>query len=168
METATAPDPPTESAPLSKKPGRGGCRSKALAGCGVIVIFALGTFFGVVMAVLLLTWIVPRAEGWRSAESQEFLTKYTADRLQLTPEQREVIDPMVIEMLQRRFELRKQYLLETRELLTVDTFPRIREHLTPEQIERANDMLKKWDQDNQLKLEGDPTEMDRKKSDGND
>lgn len=147
---------------------RSGCRSKALAGCGVIAVFSLGTLFGVLVAVLLLSWIVPRTEGWKTSESQQFLTKYTADQLGLTPEQRTKIDPIVIAMLERRYEMRRDYLIETREMLTTDVLPRIREHLTPEQIEKGNQMMQRWEKENELKLRNDRDEIEREKSNGND
>lgn len=159
MEAPEIPSPPKD---------RSGCRSKALAGCGVIAVFSLGTLFGVLVAVLLLSWIVPRTEGWKTSESQQFLTKYTADQLNLTPEQRTKIDPIVIAMLERRYELRREYLLETREMLTTEVLPHIREHLDAKQIEKANQILERWEKENEIKLQGDRDEIEREKSNGND
>ena len=126
---------------------------KVKAGCGVLTVFALGFGLGVISLLIVLVNVIPLSEGWKTKESKEFVTKQLAKQLRLTEEQRVKFDPIVDEMLEQRWTVRRSYLLEDRKIMEEDFIPRVREILTEEQREHAKKLLERWRREQRFKLE---------------
>lgn len=126
--------------------------NKLKAGCGVFAVFGLGFVLGAFSLLLLIVRTVPLSEGWKSEESKRFIENHFAHKLDLTDEQGERFRPLLDEALDRRWELRRQYLLESKKLLEDEYFPRVAEILTDEQKARSRKMLDRWNRDQEFKL----------------
>lgn len=125
---------------------------KLKAGCGVLAVFTLGFFLGVLSLLILLGRVIPLSEGWKSDRSKAFVADHLANQLDLTEDQRARFRPLVDEALERRWQLRRDYLLEDQRLLEEEYFPRIEEWLTEPQKARAAEMLERWRKAQRFKL----------------
>ncbi len=125
---------------------------KLKAGCGILTLFALGFGTGAISLLMLIIKTVPLSEGWKSEDSKTFVTKQIANRLELTEAQRAEIRPIVDEALEKRWELRRDYLLEDQRLMRDVFLPRVDPLLTEEQRVRARKMLDRWRKDQRFKL----------------
>ena len=132
--------------------------NKLKAGCGVFAVFGLGVFLGALALLILIVRVVPLSEGWKTEESRQFIENHFAHKLQLTDEQREKFRPILEEVLERRWELRRQYLLDSKNLMEDETYPRISEFLTEEQRAKAQKILDRWNRVQKFKLEPEPSE----------
>ncbi|NNE93213.1 MAG: hypothetical protein HKN23_16340 [Verrucomicrobiales bacterium] len=160
--TATLPEESAESTPETKpRKKRSGC----LAGCGVVVVFALGFFTGLISLLVFLGWLIPLSEGWKSEESKKFVAQHLANQLELTDEQRQEIEPIVREALDERWEMRRTYFEENRKLIRDKYLPRVEEFLTDEQKEKARRMLDRWWKEKSFRVEPLPGESNAE--DGN-
>lgn len=130
-----------------------GKKTKLKAGCGVVTIFGMGFVLGAVSLLILIATIVPLSEGWKSEASKEFIADHLANRLKMTDEQREQVRPVINEFLDRRWELRRDYLKGSEKVMEDEYLPRIDEFLTAEQQEKMREILEKWRSDNQTKIE---------------
>jgi hypothetical protein len=132
--------------------------NKLKAGCGVSAVFGLGFFLGAFALLILIVRIVPLSEGWKSEESKRFIENHFAQKLKLSDEQREQFRPILEEALDQRWDLRRQYLLDSQKLLEEEYYPRISEILTEEQQAKAGKMLERWNRDQKFKIEPRPPE----------
>lgn len=126
---------------------------KVKAGCGVLTVFALGFGAGVIALLILIVKVIPLSEGWKSDESKAFITRRISNQLKLTDTQREAVRPLVDEALEKRWALRRQYLLEDRRLLEEEFFPRVGALLDDSQKPRGQKLLERWRQEQRFKLE---------------
>lgn len=85
--------------------------TKFKAGCGILAVFIGGFVLGVISLLVLMGSVIPLAEGWRSEKSKEFVANHFNKQLKLTPEQDKEFRPLVYEALERRWELRRDYLV---------------------------------------------------------
>ena len=116
---------------------------KVKAGCGVVLVFSAGALCGIIGLFLLLKYIIPRSEGWKKDDSKEFLAQHLARRIDLTDEQKKTLEPGFREYLEKRWQLRAQYLKEDHELLEA-YLTTVEPSLTPEQIEKAKVIKERW------------------------
>ena len=130
--------------------------TKLKAGCGVFAVFGLGIFLGAFALLVVIVRVVPLSEGWSTEESRQFLENHFARALDLSSEQREQFHPILGEALDRRWELRRGYLLDSRKLIEEEYYPRIEAILTDEQRVKAREMLERWNRDQKFKLEPPP------------
>ncbi len=130
-----------------------GKKTKLKAGCGVVTLFGLGYVFGAVSLFILIAVIVPLAEGWKSEASKKFIADRLADQLKLTDGQREEVRPIINELLDKSWELRRDYLQRIEELRDGEYLPRIDELLSDEQKERLRQAQEKWRQEHRDKME---------------
>lgn len=130
-----------------------GKKTKLKAGCGVVTIFGLGYILGVVSLFILIAVIVPLAEGWKSDASKKFAADQLANQLKLTDEQREQVRPIVNEFLDQRWELRRDYLKKSEQVMNEKYLPKIEELLNDEQKERLLKIQEKWRRENKDKME---------------
>jgi len=130
-----------------------GKKTKLKAGCGVVTIFGLGYILGVISLFILIAVIVPLAEGWKSDASKKFAADQLANQLKLTDEQREQVRPIVNEFLDQRWELRRDYLKKSEQVMEEKYLPQIDELLTDEQKERLLKIQDKWRREHKDKME---------------
>lgn len=130
-----------------------GKKTKLKAGCGVVALFGLGYVFGVVSLFILIAVIVPLSEGWKSEASKKFIADHLANQLKMTEEQREELRPLVNEFLDRRWELRRDYLKGSLKVMEQEYLPRIDELLSDEQKEKLKEIHEKWQREHQDKME---------------
>lgn len=125
---------------------------KVKAGCGVLTVFGLGFGLGFLCLLFVLVRVIPLSEGWKSDRSRDFVADHLAKQLKLTDEQRAQFRPIVDEALERRWELRRDYLLEDQRLLEEVYFPKLGELLTEPQKDRAKTMLERWRKNQRFKI----------------
>lgn len=130
-----------------------GKKTKLKAGCGVITIFGMGFVLGAVSLLILIGVVVPLSEGWKSEASKKFIADHLANKLEMTDEQREQVRPVINEFLDRRWELRRDYLKESEVVMEKEYLPRIDEFLTEPQQEEMRKILENWRRENQAKIE---------------
>jgi hypothetical protein len=118
-------------------------KAKFKAGCGVAAVFGAGVLCGAIALFLVIVRIMPLAEGWKDEESREFVMNHLARQLDLTPEQIEVIQPIVEETLDLRYAYRKTYIKSDIEL-TGKSLGRILPFLTEPQQEKAQKVFANW------------------------
>lgn len=121
--------------------------TKFKAGCGILAVFIGGFLLGVISLLVLIGSIIPLAEDWKSEKSKAFIAEHFSKQLKLTPEQDEKFRPLVYEALERRWTLRREYLVESRKVMEDDYLERATEILTDEQLTKAKQMLAKWRKD---------------------
>ncbi|MCB1079049.1 MAG: hypothetical protein KDM64_14605 [Verrucomicrobiae bacterium] len=131
---------------------------KIKAGCGVVAVFGLGFLLGGLCLLFVILKIVPLSEGWKSDRSKEFVANHLANQLDLTDEQRVQLRPIVDEALERRWKLRRDYLMEDQRLLNEEYFPEVAALLTDKQKEKARKLLERWKRDQKFKI--DPSKPD--------
>lgn len=119
-------------------------KTQMKAGCGVVAIFGAGFCGGVFCLLYAISHIIPLAEGWKSEESKAFVLKHFRGALNLTPEQTEQLRPIVDEALEKRWQLRRDYLAESRRLLEEDYLPRVEAILDESQKEKAHRLMERW------------------------
>lgn len=119
-------------------------------GCGITTLLGLGFLGGFLFAVVVLVQLDRKTKDWRSEESQQFITDHFQKILTLTPEQREQIAPVIEEGLKKRWELRRDYYLETDRLFVEDYVPRIGEFLSSEQKQLLKQRLERWREENSV------------------
>lgn len=127
--------------------------TKLKAGCGILAVFAVGFVLGVVSLILIIAGVIPLSEGWKSDESKDYIADHFRNQLKLTPEQDAEFRPLVHEVLERRWELRRGYLLESRRLMEEEYLPRAAKILNQEQQEKAGKMLARWKRDQSFKVD---------------
>ncbi len=125
---------------------------KIKAGCGVVAVFALGFLLGMFALLFLIVKVVPLVEGWKSEKSKEFIIERFAHQLELDEAQRAKFEPIVREALDRRWDLRREYLLEDMALVKEEFLPRVDELLNEQQRQKARKMLERWRRDQRFKL----------------
>ncbi|MCF6311274.1 MAG: hypothetical protein L3J39_02380 [Verrucomicrobiales bacterium] len=130
-----------------------GKKTKLKAGCGVVTLFGLGYVLGVVSLFILIAVIVPLTEGWKSDKSKKFIADHIANKLDLADEQREQLRPVVNEFLDRRWQLRRDYLQESESVMVEEYQPRLDEFLTDPQQQKLEELLQGWRKENQDKIE---------------
>ncbi|MFK5922047.1 MAG: hypothetical protein QM496_07695 [Verrucomicrobiota bacterium] len=130
-----------------------GKKTKLKAGCGVITIFGMGFVLGAVSLLILIGVVVPLSEGWKSEASKKFIADHLANKLEMTDEQREQVRPVINEFLDRRWELRRDYLKGSEVVMEKEYLPRIDAFLTEQQQEKMRKILENWRRENQTKIE---------------
>lgn len=130
-----------------------GKKTKLKAGCGVVTIFGLGYVLGVISLFILIAVIVPLSEGWKSDASKKFIADHLANKLEMTDEQREQVRPVINEFLDRRWELRRDYLKGSEVVMEEEYLPRIDAFLTEPQQVKIREVLEDWRRQNQAKIE---------------
>ena len=130
-----------------------GKKTKLKAGCGVVTIFGLGYVLGVISLFILIAVIVPLSEGWKSDASKKFIADHLANKLEMTDEQREQVRPVINEFLDRRRELRRDYLKGSEVVMEEEYLPRIDAFLTEQQQVKIREVLEDWRSQNQAKIE---------------
>lgn len=130
-----------------------GKKTKLKAGCGVVTIFGLGYVLGVISLFILIAVIVPLSDGWKSEASKKFIADQLANQLELTDEQREQVRPIVNEFLDRRWELRKEYLNDSEQLMNSEYLPQIDVLLSDEQKQKLQKVHDKWRREHKDKME---------------
>ena len=138
---------------------------KIKAGCGVVLVFGLGFFLGAMALLFFIVRIVPLAEGWKSEESKAFIAERFSNQLDLTEAQRAEFEPIVREALERRWSLRREYLLKDMAMVEEEFLPRVDPILTEPQRQKARKMLERWRRDHRFKVsepgaEGEPSSAD--------
>lgn len=118
-------------------------KTKIKAGCGIGLVFAAGFLAGAMFLFALIIYIIPRADGWRDKESKDFVTRHLTRQLDLTDEQAEKTRTLIHESLERRYVLRRDYLLADKVLME-KAYVTLRPNLTPEQQEKAERLLQRW------------------------
>lgn len=118
-------------------------KTKVKAGCGIGLVFAAGFLAGAMFLFALIIYIIPRADGWRDKESKDFVTRHLTRQLDLTDEQAEKTRSLIHESLERRYTLRRDYLLADKALME-KAYETLRPNLTPEQQEKAERLLQRW------------------------
>ena len=118
-------------------------KTKLKAGCGIALVFSAGFLCGIIAIFLLLANVIPKSERWKDSESKEFVANHIANQLKLTEEQREVIRPIFDAALEKRWSVRKTYLLEDRDLVKA-AFDEIRPHLDEWQKGKAEKLYENW------------------------
>jgi len=126
-------------------------KTKVKAGCGIGLVFAAGFLAGAISLFALIIYIIPRADGWRDEESKDFVTRHLTKRLDLTEEQAAQARVLIHDSLDRRYALRRDYLLDDQALIEKG-YETLRPGLTPEQQEKAERMLKRWTSEKQRLL----------------
>ena len=116
---------------------------KVKAGCGAAILFLAGCLSGVVFVFLLLIFLVPRSEGCKKNDSKDFLAKHLSKRLKLTDEQQQALRPGFNQFLDKRWDLRSDYLKKDRTILE-DYGDSVRPELTPDQQTRLEKILERW------------------------
>ena len=113
-------------------------------GCGIITLLGMGFAIATVFWLFVIVDVSKKSSDWQSEESQRFVTNHFQQQLKLTPEQRSDIEPIIREGLKERWELRRDYYLET-DRLFVDTYiPKINEFLNDDQKEKLRNRLANW------------------------
>lgn len=130
-----------------------GKKIKLKAGCGVVTIFGMGFVLGAISLFILIAVVVPLSEGWKSEASKKFIADHLANKLEMTDEQREQVRPVINEFLDRRWELRRDYLKGSEVVMEAEYLPRIDAFLTESQQEQIREILKNWRKENQAKIE---------------
>ena len=130
-----------------------GKKTKLKAGCGVVTSFGLGYVLGVISLFILIAVIVPLSEGWKSDASKKFIADHLANKLEMTDEQREQVRPVINEFLDRRWELRRDYLKGSEVVMEEEYLPRIDAFLTEQQQVKIREVLEDWRSQNQAKIE---------------
>ncbi len=125
---------------------------KTKAGCGVGCVFGLGFFAGIVAMFIFVVVVVQRAEGWKAQESKDFVASHFANKLEMTEEQRAKFQPIVDEVLEKRWQMRREYFEENRAVIE-EYLPRVNEFLDEEQQKKARQLYEKWWKDNAFKIE---------------
>jgi len=128
-------------------------KTKLKAGCGVLSILGLGYVLGFISLFILIVTIVPLAEGWKSDESKKYAADQLANQLKLTDEQREQVRPIVNEFLDRRWDLRRDYLKKSKQLMDDEYIPQFDKLLSEEQKERLKKVQEKWRREHKDKME---------------
>ena len=118
-------------------------KTKLKAGCGIGLVFSAGFLCGVIAFFVLLIKVIPKSEGWKDSESKEFVANHLANQLSLTDEQRTKIRPIVDDALDKRWSVRKTYLLEDRVLVQA-AFEEILPLLDEKQKAKATKMHENW------------------------
>ena len=131
---------------------------KVKAGCGVISIFGLGFITGAVALFVIIVVNVQKSENWNTKESRNYLTNHFAKKLNLTEEQLTEFKPIVEEILERRWVLRRDYIEVNLSMIEDDFMPRMNEFLTEEQTAKAKVLTERWRRDDASKLERDRPE----------
>lgn len=126
---------------------------KIKAGCGVFAVFGLGFVIGGFSLLFIIVKVVPLAEGWKTEQSKEFVAEHFANRLKLTDAQREEFRPIVYEALERRWALRREYLLKDLVMMEEEFLPKIDSLLDESQRQEARKILERWRRDHRGKLE---------------
>lgn len=122
------------------------------AGCGVISILGTGFVAGAVSLFVFIVINVQKSENWNTRESKNFLGNHFAKKLNLTEEQREKFQPIVDEILERRWKTRRDYIEGDISMIEDEFLPRLKEFLTPDQQVKARKMIDKWRQEDAAKL----------------
>ena len=125
---------------------------KFKAGCGVLTVFGLGFFLGALALLFFFVKLVPLAEGWKSEESKAFIAERFANQLGLDEAQRAQFEPIVREALERRWALRREYLLRDMAMVEDEFLPRVDPILDETQREKARKMLERWRRDHRFKV----------------
>lgn len=126
---------------------------KVKAGCGVFAVFGLGFVIGGFSLLFVIAKVVPLAEGWKSEQSKEFVAEHFANRLKLSDNQREAFRPIVYEALERRWELRREYLLKDLAMMEEEFLPKIDALLDESQRRDARKILERWRREHRGKLD---------------
>ena len=116
-------------------------------------MFIGGFVLGVISLFGLITTFIPLTEGWKSEKSKEFIANQLVKQLKLTLEQEAKFRPLVYEELDRRWELRRQFLLESNKLKEQEYLGRAAEFLTEEQLAELRKILAKWQREQQYKID---------------
>ncbi len=130
-----------------------GKKTKFKAGCGVVTIFSMGFVLGAITLLILIIVNAKKAEGWKTAASKEYVADHLANKLEMTDEQREQVRPLVNDFLDRRWELRRDYLKSSEKVMEEEYLPRIDKLLTDTQKEKIRKILEDWRHENQAKIE---------------
>lgn len=91
-----------------------------------------------------------KANDWKSEESKRIVVNHFAQFLELTPEQKQQIEPIIREGLDRRWQMRNEYREQTDLMFVEEFMPRLHEFLTTEQRQRLKDRLLQWRKDNKI------------------
>ncbi len=117
-------------------------------GCGIFTLLGIGFVAGAIFALAVAINIDRKTSNWQSEESKQFVTNHFQKYLHLTPEQREKIEPIIGEGLQKRWQLRRDYNQETDRLFVEEFMPQISEFLTVEQNQKLEKRLAQWRKEN--------------------
>ncbi len=126
---------------------------KVKAGCGVVSIFSLGFLAGAITLFVVIVINVKKAENWKTRESREYISNHFANKLDMTEEQRTKLQPIVDEILERRWEMRRDYIERDIAMVEEKYLPRINKFLTEKQQAKARKLIDKWRLDDAAKLE---------------
>ena len=125
---------------------------KIKAGCGVIFVFGLGFFAGLVATFVIILGIVKKSEDWKTPESKEFIARHVGKQMELDESQMEQFQPIVNEILERRWDMRRDYIENDQKMIEDEYFPRISEFLNEEQRKKGLKMVEQWRRQNASKL----------------
>ncbi|MDC0258908.1 hypothetical protein OAK43_01610 [Verrucomicrobiales bacterium] len=126
---------------------------KAKAGCGVIFVFGLGFVAGLVATFVIIIGIVQKSENWKTPESKEFIACHVGKQMELDEDQMKQFQPIVNEILERRWDMRRDYIEQDQQMIEDEYFPRISAFLSEEQRKKGMEMVKRWRRQNASKLE---------------
>ncbi len=126
---------------------------KIKAGCGVISLFGLGFVAGAVTLFVVIVINIHKTENWNTRESRNYLGNHFANKLEMTEEQRTKFQPIVDEILERKWENRRDYIEEDISMIEDKYLPRVNEFLTEDQQAKARELIDKWRRDDAAKLE---------------
>lgn len=119
-------------------------------GCGIITLLGMGFAIATVFWLVVVVDVSQKSSDWQSEESQRFITSHFQKQLKLTAEQRSAIEPIIREGLKERWEIRRNYHLETDRLFVETYIPKINELLTEEQKELLQKRLANWRKENKV------------------
>jgi len=117
-------------------------------GCGIFTLLGIGFVAGAIFALALAINIDRKTSNWRSEESRQFVTNHFQKYLHLTPEQRDQIEPIIGEGLNKRWQLRREYNENTDRMFVEEFIPQISKFLNPEQNEKLEKRLAEWRKEN--------------------
>ncbi len=123
------------------------------AGCGVITLLGMGFVLGAISLLILIIVSVTIAEDWKSDSSKNHAVKQLTNQLELTEEQVEKVRPIVYEFLDRRWDLRRDYLRDSDQMMVDEYLPQIDELLNDEQKEKLKKVQDKWREEHKGKME---------------
>ena len=126
---------------------------KAKAGCGVIFVFGLGFVAGLVATFVIIIGIVQKSENWKTPESKEFIACHVGKQMELDEDQMKRFQPIVNEILERRWDMRRDYIEQDQQMIEDEYFPRISAFLSEERRKKGMEMVKRWRRQNASKLE---------------
>ncbi len=130
-----------------------GLKRKFSIGCGLSALLGVGFVLGFLLCLIMVANFARKAENWHTEASQRFITNHLSGFLDLSEEQREQLQPIVAEGLEKRWRMRQEYRERTDRLFVEEYIPRINQFLDEAQRERLQERLQQWRKQSGLNLE---------------